>query len=64
MGDLPTAKNYSGVHTVYAVCRDPACDHWQELDLAAWSRPGTGTMALDASSVAGRPPRRPRAAAA
>jgi hypothetical protein len=21
MGDLPTAKNYSGVHTVYALCR-------------------------------------------
>src|SRR5271165_7083249 len=31
MGELPTAKDYSGVHTVHAVCLDPACDHWQEL---------------------------------
>lgn len=34
-GELPTPRGYLGVHTVHAVCRDPTCDHWQELDLAA-----------------------------
>jgi hypothetical protein len=33
MGDLPTARNYAGVHTVHAVC--PRCDRWKLLDLAA-----------------------------
>ena len=46
MGELPTAKNYSGVHTVHAVCRDPACDHWQELDLAAIVAAGHGSVPL------------------
>jgi hypothetical protein len=35
LGELPTAKDYAGIHTVYAVCRDPACDRWAKLDLAA-----------------------------
>ncbi len=34
MGELPTAKNYSGVHTVHAVCRDPG------LRSLAGTRPG------------------------
>jgi hypothetical protein len=46
MGELPTAKDYSGVHTVHAVCRDPACDHWQELELAAIAAAGHGNVAL------------------
>jgi hypothetical protein len=33
MGDLPTAREYLGVHRVDAVC--PHCDRWKELDLAA-----------------------------
>jgi hypothetical protein len=32
---LPTARDYAGVHTVHAVCREPSCDHWQALDLTA-----------------------------
>jgi hypothetical protein len=35
MSDPPTARDYAGIHTVHAVCRDPTCDHIQELDLAA-----------------------------
>jgi hypothetical protein len=46
MGGLPTADNYSGVHTVHAVCRDPACDHWQALDLAALVAAGQGDVPL------------------
>jgi hypothetical protein len=34
MADPPTARDYVNVHRVDAVCRDPMCDHIQELDLA------------------------------
>jgi hypothetical protein len=29
MGELPTAREYAGIHTVHGVC--PHCDHIQEL---------------------------------
>ena len=44
MGDLPTPKDYAGVHTVHAVC--PHCDRWQELDLAAIVTAGQGDVPL------------------
>jgi hypothetical protein len=46
VGELPTAKDCAGVHTVHAVCRDPACGHWQELDLAAIVAAGHGNVPL------------------
>ncbi len=44
MGELPTARDYAGVHTVHGVC--PNCDHWQELDLAAIVAGGQGDIPL------------------
>jgi hypothetical protein len=49
-----------GVHTVHAVCRNPACDHWQELDLAALVAAGQGDVA-DPTAVAVQRVRRPGA---
>jgi hypothetical protein len=46
MGELPTAKSYAGVHTVHAVCRNPNCDRWIELDLAAIVAKGRGDLPL------------------
>jgi hypothetical protein len=46
MGELPTAKDYLNVHTVHAACRDPMCDHIQELDLAAIIAVGQGDVPL------------------
>jgi hypothetical protein len=44
MADPPTARDYSGVHTVHAVC--PRCDRWRELDLAALTAAGQGDIPL------------------
>jgi hypothetical protein len=44
MGELPTARDYAGVHTVHGVC--PHCDHIQELDLAALVTTGRGDVPL------------------
>jgi hypothetical protein len=46
LGELPTAKDYAGIHTVFAVCRDPACDRWAKLDLAALVAAGQGDIPL------------------
>jgi hypothetical protein len=44
MSDLPTPKDYAGIHTVHAVC--PACDRWQQLDFAALVAAGQGDVPL------------------
>jgi hypothetical protein len=46
MGDLPTPEDYASIHMVHAVSRNPACDHWQELDLAALVAAGLGDTPL------------------
>jgi len=46
MSDRPTARDYAGIHTVHAVCRNAACDHWQVLDLAALVAAGQGDVPL------------------
>jgi hypothetical protein len=46
MSDLPTPKDYAGIHTVHAVCRNPACDHRAKLDLAALVAAGQGDIPL------------------
>ncbi len=46
MSDPPTARDYAGIHTVHGVCRDPACDRWAELDLAALVAAGQGDVPL------------------
>jgi hypothetical protein len=46
MSDLPTARDCAGIHIVHAVCRDPACDRWAELDLAALVAAGQGDVPL------------------
>jgi hypothetical protein len=46
MGEPPTARDYAGIHTVHAVCRDSTRDHWQGLDLAALVAAGQGDVPL------------------
>jgi hypothetical protein len=44
MGELPTARDYLGVHRVDAVC--PHCGRWQELSLDALIAAGLGDVPL------------------
>ena len=44
LSDLPTPRDYAGVHRVDAVCT--ACDHWAMLDLEDLVRRGFGDVPL------------------
>jgi hypothetical protein len=44
MTDLPTPRDYAGIHRVDAVC--PACDRWHKLDLIALIQSGHGDVPL------------------
>jgi hypothetical protein len=43
-GDLPTPRDYAGIHVVHAVCT--RCDHLAELDLPALVAGGLGDVPL------------------
>ena len=45
LSDLPTSRDYAGVHRVDVVC--VACDHWARLDLDDLFRLGQGDVALN-----------------
>ena len=44
VSDLPTARDYAGVHRVYATCL--GCDRWSPLDLDGMIRHGLGDVPL------------------
>ena len=44
MSDLPTARDYAGIHTVSAYC--PACNRFAELDLPGLVAAGHGDVPL------------------